>query len=60
MSSKRPYLIWLIPVLATLSIVLFALFTRLMVGRSDVQQLDYRTKAFVPAESPYSTGPDSR
>jgi len=56
MSSKRN-LIWLIPVLATLFVLLFAAFTRLLVGRSDVQRLDYRTKPFVPAESPYSTGP---
>jgi hypothetical protein len=51
---------WLIPIVATILLVAFGVFIRAMVGRSDKQQMYYGTRPFVPGESPYSTGPDSR
>jgi len=59
-NAKLQLLAWLIPIVTTLAIALLAAFFRLTIGRSDQQEMDYRTKPFVPGESPYSTGPDSR
>jgi hypothetical protein len=52
--------IWLIPIIATVLLVAFGVFVRVMIGRTDKQQMTYGTTPFVPGESPYSTGPDSR
>ena len=60
MSGKSKNRAWLIPVIATLFVIVFALFTRLMVGTEDVRPIDYGATPFVPGESPYSTGPESR
>jgi hypothetical protein len=52
--------IWLIPVIALLITLLWGLFTRVMVGLEDEQHFDFETTPFVPAESPFSSGQDSR
>jgi hypothetical protein len=52
--------IWIIPLLAVLYILLFFLYTRLGIGGTSEQQFEFGTHQFVPAQSPYSTGADSR
>jgi hypothetical protein len=59
-SKKKNYLIWLIPLLAVLFVIAFAVFTRFMVGKEDSQNWDYYIEDHVPGASPHSTGPDSR
>lgn len=60
MSSKPSLGGWLVPIVAIIFIVAFAWFVRAMIGPTSAQQMQYGTKPFVPAESPYSTGPNSR
>lgn len=60
MSSERSLGGWLVPIAAIIFIAAFAIFVRAMIGPTSAQQVDYGTKPFVPAESPYSTGPGSR
>jgi len=57
---RSSFRVWLIPIAATILLVIFGAFIRAMVGRSDKQQMYYGTRPFVPGESSYSTGPDSR
>ena len=60
MSSKRKNLAWLIPLIATLLVVLLGIFIRFMVGSGSEQQWDYGYEDHVPGASPFSTGPESR
>lgn len=52
--------VWILPLLALLFTLMWGIFTRVMVGKEDQQNFDYGTVPFVPAESPHSTGVDSR
>jgi hypothetical protein len=52
--------IWILPVVALVLTLLWGIFTRVMVGLEHEQDFDFGTIPFVPAESPYSTGTDSR
>lgn len=61
MFSKKDYMkSWLIPLAGIIFIILFALFVRFTVGTGTEMEMDYQTPAFVPSESPQSTGEDSR
>ena len=60
MSSESSWRGWVIPIVAVVFIVGFGLFVRLMIGPTDKQELHYGTTPFVPGDSPYSVGRDSR
>jgi len=60
MHSKSDKKIWLLPIVALLLTLLWGLFTRVMVGTETEQSFDFETTPFVPAESPFSSGQDSR
>ena len=61
MSSEGTWrMVWWIPVVLVVLVLLFVLLVRLTVGNSTVEVADYGTHPFVPAESPYSTGEQSR
>lgn len=58
--TKSVNMIWLIPLVALLFILVFAIYTRGVLSVDSDQPIDYGTREFVPAQSPYSTGPNSR
>jgi len=60
MSSRPSSGGWLIPVIAIILIAGMAVFVRVVIGPTSEQEMHYGTTPFVPAESPYSTGPNSR
>jgi len=60
MSNERAPSIWWVVILALLAALALGVSFRLALGTSSRAELAYGTRPFVPAESPYSTGPESR
>ena len=60
LDARNNRLAWLIPLIALLFTLFWGVFTRVMVGTESQQDFDFGTVPFVPAESPHSSGTDSR
>jgi hypothetical protein len=59
-SKKYDKRIWLLPIIALLITLIWGVFTRVIIGTETEQHFDFETTPFVPAESPFSSGQDSR
>ena len=60
MSSREDTYSWLVPIVAVILVFAAGVFIRHTIGRSSRQQMRYGTTPFVPAASPYSSGPEGR
>jgi hypothetical protein len=58
--ARQRNMIWIIPIMAVLFIFGFDLFRWFMIGNSTNLERDLWTTPFIPAETPYSVGPDAR
>ena len=60
MRNNNNIKVWILPLIALLLTLLWGLFTRFSVGLEDKQNFEHNPIPFVPAESPHSSGQDSR
>ena len=58
--TQERNMIWVIPLIAIVLMLAYAIFVRSIVGPTDDQVIDKWGTEFVPAASPQSTGADSR